>query len=188
MSEDRKMVLLALAAILAAVRFVLWPWLDAQGAARDELRVLTQRLDRSLGVIQNRQSIVRSEAALAKNVADARKIFPEFSSADVFKLETQQQVAALVSGAGLTVSSFAWIVEGKAPSGVLAYGRARLQIGGELGKLASVHGELETRFPGLRIREINMLGEGPIGNPASASANLNVVFDAFYRETRAGAP
>ena len=57
MTYSRNQVLLIVAAGLVVIRFVIVPWLNWQSEQRDALAVMTQRLDRAIGVIENREAI-----------------------------------------------------------------------------------------------------------------------------------
>ena len=180
-ASPRRRLLLGVVAVLALLRFAVVPWLDAQADARERLQVLTQRLDRSVGVVQNREAILSAAAALRASTADSRGRFPIAASAEAFRLDEQRRIGAVVAGAGLKLALFDWVLEGTVPDGGLAYGRVRFQVEGALRDVIRVHGELEGGLPNIAVREV-LLNLGMATTQANeTSATMAVVADSFFR-------
>jgi hypothetical protein len=179
--------LLGLAVALAALRMVVVPWTQAQGETRQQLEVLTQRLDRSAGVAGSKDVIIAARDALAASTESSRKDFPLVDDRERFRLEAQRQIAAVAAGGNVKVTLFDWIMDGTVPEAGLSYGRVTLKLEGPLDRLVAVHGEIEGRLPFVAIREAKVsLGRGAAGlssNPAS----IVLMVDLYYRE-RAAAP
>lgn len=181
MTSQRRRLLLGVAAVLALLRFAVVPWLDAQADARERLQVLTQRLDRSVGVVQNRDAILGAAAALRAATEAARGRFPTAVTAESFRLDDQRRIGAIVAGAGLKLALFDWVLEGAVPDGGLAYARIRFQVEGALSDVMRVHGDLEGGLPYMAVREMQLnLGSGAAG-PDDTSAALTVVADLYFR-------
>jgi len=172
--------LLGVAAVLALLRFVVQPWAHAQTEAHEQLQVLTQRLDRSVGVKQNRTAILGARTALETATAAARSRFPSSPSAEAFRLDSQRQIGAIVSASGLQLALFDWTLEGKLEDAGLAYGRVRFQIEGPVRDIARVHGELEGSLPFLAVREAQLNLTGPVSGLDNTRATLTIVADLFF--------
>jgi hypothetical protein len=181
-AEGRFQTLLGLAVLLAVLRLVVVPWTQSQGETRQQLEVLTQRLDRSAGVVGSKEHILAARAALEKSTSVTRKAFPLVQDRERFRLEAQRQISAVAAGGNAKVTLFDWIIDGTAPDAGLAYGRANVKLDGALEKLVALHGELEGRMPNLAIREAKVdLGRGATGiGPTPAS--LLLVVDLYYQE------
>lgn len=186
--ESRYRNLLAVAAVLAALRFVLIPWLDLQAEQHDRVQVLTQRLDRAEGVVENREAIKQAVQSIEKQVADLRQRFPTNAQGSAFRLDTQQQVGASVRGAGLTLRSFEWILDGEATDAKLGYARARLQVEGEVRILANWLAIFEAQSPHVAIRELNFLARNPVTGADGFRGSVSIVADVYRRPLLGGAP
>ena len=183
--NDRRRMLLAIAATLAVARLVVVPWVEAQGAARERLQVLTQRLDRSAAVIGSREKVLAAREELRAATELALGPFPVADSVDAFRLDAQRQVAGIVESVGLQVSLFDWLLDGQVDKAGLRSGRIRLQVEGPVGDVARLHGELEGRLPFLAARDVqvNFQGMGP--DLSEVRASLTLVADLYYREQAA---
>lgn len=181
MSDSRLPALLGLLLVLGALRFGIVPWAQSQDASREELEVLTRRLDRSEGVVQNRTAIVAAREALAANSGSVLARFPASASADQFRLTTQQRVGAVAQAAGVQVTVFDWVLEGRVDDAGLAYGRARIAFEGPLRDVARAHGELEAALPNAAVREVGLQAINPADATGVVRATQTMLVDVFYR-------
>jgi hypothetical protein len=172
--------LLGVAAVLALLRFVVLPWAHAQAEAHEQLQVLTQRLDRSVGVSQNRAAILGARKQFEAASAAARSRFPSPPSAEAFRLDTQRRIGAIVSASGLKMALFDWTLEGKLQDAGLGYGRTRFQIEGPLRDIARVHGELEGSLPFLAVREVQLNLTSAAPGLDDTRATLTIVADLLF--------
>jgi len=177
---SRNAWLLGVAAVLALLRFVVLPWGHTQADAHEGLQVLTQRLDRSVGVTQNRAAILSTRTQLETAAAAARSRFPSPPSAEAFRLDSQRRIGAIVSTSGLKLALFDWTLEGKLADAGLGYGRARFQVEGPLRDIARVHGELEGSLPFLAVREVQLNVMNAAPGLDDTHATLTMVADLFF--------
>jgi hypothetical protein len=180
-ASSRYRTLLAVAAVLAALRFLVVPWIQAQSDARDRLQVLSKRLDRSVGVLQNEQAIRKAAAQLEAALQQARDRFPTSASLESFRLENQQRLGAVVSSGGSRVALFDWVMEGAVPGSGLAYSRMRFQVEGALRDIVRVHGDIEGSLPNLVLRELQISVASPAGSLGENTATMTVVADLYHR-------
>ena len=183
MNGERNRWLLGIALVLAAIKFLLMPWLEHQAVAAERLAVLTQRLDRSTGVIQNRAAITQALGDLRAAVAAPRGRFPDAADASAFRLGAQQGVSAVVSQAGLSLKIFEWVVDGVAAAGGLEYSRARIQFEGGFKSVVDAEVRLETSFPNMAIRELNLIAATPLAEVNQSLVTLTLIADFHYRPT-----
>lgn len=177
-------LLVTLVAALAVLRFLVLPWVSSQDEKREQLQVLTQRLDRSEGVVQNRAAIAAARRALGARGASLRGRFPQAPGADAFRLEAQRRIGELARGAGVELKVFDWILEGEDADARLAYGRARLSLEGPLRNLVRLHGELEGSSPNAAVRDLQLMLRAPAAGPGDVAANATLVVDLYYRKAR----
>lgn len=187
MTEQRYRLLVLIALILAAVKFLLVPWIEKQGEAAEQLSVLTRRLDRSEGVIQNRVAIERSRQEVEATISDARKRFPDAADASAFRLDAQQKITAVGTQTGLSLKIFEWILDEQVPEARLGYSRARIQFEGGFMNLVKAQTTLEADFPNMVIREFIFNAATPIGSANQSLASLTVVADFHFRPTAVAA-
>ena len=173
--------LLLLLAALLAIRFAVMPWMEWAEGTRGELEVLTQRLDRSVGVVANSAAIRSSRQRLAERSAALRPLFRNAADAEDFKLATQQEVTGWFADSGARLEVFDWLVteEDKTSNAVLRRARARVQLAGGLRALAMLQGKLEASMPAAVVREVRVRVVGSADNPSDLAANMTLVID-FY--------
>lgn len=189
MGDARVRTLLVLAAVLAALRFAVVPWMQQQAEQRQQLEVLTQRLDRSVAVVQNAEAM---QAALGKvvEVTEAtRAPFPLVDDRERFRLETQRMLAGVAQRGGVTVTLFDWVVDGEAAQAGMAYGRVNASLSGPLDRLVAVHGALEAEMPFAAVREVKLdLSRGARPGLGKDPATLALVMDLYFRPATAPGP
>jgi hypothetical protein len=181
-NEDRKRLLLGIAAALAVARFGIVPWLDSQAEARETLEIVTKRLDRSEGVADNRDAIVAAREALAKQAEPLRARFPMAATPDEFRLVAQQSIGRLARASNVEMRVFDWIVEGRVEAAQLRYGRARITLQGALRDVVRAHGELEGALGNAAIRELQVQMRRPASGPGEGVAEATLVVDLYYRQ------
>lgn len=186
MNSARNKVLLALALSLAAVKFLLLPWIEGQAQAIERLQVLTQRLDRSAAVVQNREAIRKAVEDLEVSTRLARDRFPDAADVAGYRLSVQQAVGAAGSSAGVSVKAFEWVVDGEAKPARLAYSRARVQFEGGFSSLVRLQANLEATYPNMVVRELNLSSAGMIGAPDESLVSLTLVADFYFRPLAPG--
>jgi hypothetical protein len=172
---------LAVAAALAAIRFLIVPWIDWQSEQHDALAVLTQRLDRAAGVVENRVAIDKAVVEVEKSVNALRTRFPAEVDVETFRLTSQQQISSISQEFGLNVRLFEWMLDGEAAGGRLQYSRARVQLEGGARALSKGQTALETRLSHLVVREANLTFRSPSGGPDDQGGNLSLVVDLYRR-------
>lgn len=185
MGEARVRLLLGIALLLVALRFVAVPWIQAQGEQRQRLQVLTQRLDRSLGVVGNGAAIGAAQRRLEADAATLRARFPEAADPEDFRLESQRAVGAVATRAGATLGLFDWLLDGEAAEARLAYGRVRIRFEGPLSKVILAHAELEASMPHAAVRELAVDLREPAAGPDETRAGATLVLDLYYRRPQA---
>lgn len=182
MSSRTSLLLVALGVLLIA-RLVIRPWADQMSDSRDNLRVLTDRLDRSEAVFANREALISSLAELEKGVADMRLNYPQVEDQSSFQLAQQQDINRLLQQAGLQLVVFDWVLSGDVEGSTLGFARFRLQARGEALAQAKLMTAIEAEFPHAAIRE---MGVSPVNaqqiTRQGGSSELSTVVDVYFRK------
>lgn len=182
MADKRLGTLLAIVAVLVALRFVIVPWARAQNDAHDRLTVLTQQLDRSAGVVQNRKAIGKAHADLGTEMTALRARFPAAADAQQFRLEAQRGIEQLTRASGMQLRMFDWIMDGQLADAGLGYGRAKLNLAGTVAGAARLQAEMEGRLPHVMVRESQLNLRSPSAVDPEAPVDLTLTVDVFYRK------
>jgi len=180
-SPSRVQVLMLVAGALAFVRFGFFPLLDWQDAWSESLVVLTNRLDRSVGVVANREAIVKSAAELESVNVKLRARFPKSADGDAFRLEVQRAVTELFSSQGATVGMFDWILDGEESRSGLRYARARIQAQGGNRALARALARLEGSYPNAVLLDVLGNSQIPAYGPTDGGTGVTLVADFYFR-------
>jgi len=187
--DSRVRTLLVLAAALAALRFAVVPWMQQQVEQRQQLEVLTQRLDRSMAVVQNAAAMQAARGRVVETTEAARAPFPLVSDRDRFRLDAQRMLAGIAQRGGATVTLFDWVVDGEAPQAGMAYGRVNASLSGPLDRLVAIHGALEAEMPFAAVREVRVdLARGAMPGLGKDPATLALVVDLYFRPQVVPAP
>jgi hypothetical protein len=174
--------LLGLALVLAALRFIVVPWTQSQVERRQQLEVLTRRLDRSAGVVANADAIRGALGKMTASTAIVRQRFPQVADKDNFRLEAQRMLAGIASRGGAKVVLFDWVVDGDAPQAGLAYGRVNARIEGPFDSLVSVHGQIEAEMPFAAVREVTLdFTQDGVSGLSSGTTMVALVMDLYYQ-------
>jgi hypothetical protein len=181
-AENRTQLLIGAVVVLAAVRFGLVPWAESQVEQRDRLQMLTQRLDRSEGVVANRDAILAAREKLAKDAEGYRERFTRAASTDEFRLVTQQRFSGLMQANGANVRVFDWVLDGDVPESGLSYGRARVTLEGPFRDVVRAHTELEAVMRAGAIREFTVTARAPAPEPGDTLVEGLMIVDFYYRK------
>ena len=189
MGDSKVGSLLVLAGVLAALRFAVVPWMQQQVEQRQQLEVLTKRLDRSVSVVQNAEAMQAARGKVVEVTEASRAPFPAVDSKDRFRLDTQRRLAGIAQRGGVEVTVFDWVVDGEAPQAGMAYGRVNARLSGPLDSLIAVHGAIEADMPFAAVREVKLdlprvSKPGLVRDPAT----LALVMDLYYRPVVVPAP
>jgi hypothetical protein len=184
-ANERIRKLLVLLAILVGLRFVVLPWIESQSATRDEVSVLTKRLDRSQSLLANEELIKKTDQYLTNSLRGVRSRFPSHGSVDSFKLEMQPKIGEVAQLNGMTINLFTWVLDGEVKDAGLRFVRTRVQLTGSLAQLAAFQGQLEGDMPNVFIREIAIAGNSAGVMPGDVLGTLTLTADLYFRSNAA---
>lgn len=186
MDADRKRTLVGVLLALVVVRFGVLPWLEMQADARERLEVLTNRLDRSSGVVMNRSAITQALSRLEQaNKAD-RSRFPLLEGHEGSRLAAQQRVTDIAAKQSIVIEGFEWVLDSPIEGKGMPLVRGRIFFKGDMRRMAFLLGALETQLPDMTVREALHTFENPVYGNGEYRASLMLVADFHFR--RKGAP
>jgi len=185
-NDRRRVLLIRLAIVLAALRFIIYPWIEYQADRRDALSVLTDRLDRAEGVVENRSAIETAAKALTEQSRATADRFTYAETIDRLRLDTQRRITEVVRANGLGVSLFDWLIEGNADATVFerdgfSFARVRIEFGGPLRQIATIKSELEGAFPAMVIRRVTLNFRDITTNIESGAATVSIIADVYFK-------
>ncbi len=181
MDADRKRVLIGVLLTLLSLRFVVLPWLEMQADARERLEVLTNRLDRSAGVVMNRNDITQSAMRLEQANLTVRASFPSADGPESSRLASQQRVTEIAATQSLTIEGFEWIFDSPAETEGIPFVRGRIYFKGDMRRMAFLLGTLETQLPNMTVREAVHTFENPVYGSDEYRTSLMLIADFYFR-------
>jgi hypothetical protein len=182
MTADRTKFLLLSLVLLAAIKFVVLPSRDQQTESAQALQVLTQRLDRSTGVVLNKEKILSIRDDLRKSNAPLAELFPLSAGDAEAQLAVQAGIDDVLKRHGLKLGLFDWAVTNVNAGDALRYSRFQLQTTGEVGVLARFLADIETGLARVVIREISLQPQPLLRGPNTGDqAELRLVADVYFR-------
>ena len=99
--SSRVRLLLGLAAILAAMRFVVVPWTEAQAGMHDRLYAITRQLDRAAAIVEAGSELQARRDALAAIVRTLAERAPLANPGSEHRVQVQRELRAAVESVGL---------------------------------------------------------------------------------------
>ena len=178
--QSRYRTLLIVALVLAAARFVVLPLVSLQAEQRDNLRLLTQRLDRSESLVERKEIILTQTSRLNAAYRNARSRYPVAGSPDEYRLQVQQQISALAQECGVSITVFDVLLDGAQPDARLGFVRVRMQMQGGLSRVARFHGEFEGRVQNASLKSVNFTSSFPISGPGNPIVQAAFTADLFF--------
>ena len=181
MHPERRQLLVGILVALLAAKFLILPWIQAQSDARERLVVLTNRLDRSIGVVLNRNAITTTLEQLSKTNALERVKFPQSKDNGSFQLEAQQRVTETIEQRSLRIEVFDWILDGAPDSSGIGYIRGRILVRGDQRTIGLLLGALEGQFQNMVVREVLFNFEYPSRGSLENRTTMTLVADFYFR-------
>lgn len=165
MSSGQRRLLL-IAAVLAAIQFIVLPLLAYQTEQIESLTLVERRLGRSENLVAQLDVLQLQATKLNESAQNEFDKFPSAANATVFRLEVQDQIQRTVTAAGGQVSLFSWIAQPSASSSEMIVQQARLTIDGTFSSIATAQLDLTEKLPFVRFIDAQL-------RPSSRTAVAN---------------
>ncbi len=178
--SSRVRILLAFAALLMAMRFVVVPWIATQADMHDRLFTVTRQLDRAEAIVTAGSDLQSHRDRMAAVVQELAARAPFARPGSEHRVQVQRDLRAVVESAGLQLKVFEWVLDDEPAATGLAFGRLRLQMEGTLRNLAEAHVGIEAGFPNVFVRDLNVNVRR--GGQLADTANATMELDLYYRQ------
>lgn len=175
--------LLMIAAILAALRFVVVPLFDWQAAQLEQLQVATAQLERAIRLKNSAPAQAEQLQQLESAKAELLKEYPVATQSAQFRLQMQQQLQQQFTATGLQVSLFEWLSQENIQNDMLERHYASVDVTGNPALLMQVFSQELARKPWLKVKELRLRQRSgaPIGE---TSAELTIELTALRQPSR----
>ena len=178
--SSRARLLLAFAAVLMVIRFVVVPWIATQADMHDRLFAITRQLDRAEAIVAAGSNLQSHRDALAAVTQELAARAPLAVPGSEHRVQVQRELRAAVESVGLQLKVFEWVLDGEPTATGLAFGRVRLQMEGALRNVAEAHVGIETGFPNVFVRDLNVSVRR--GGQLASIATATMELDLYYRQ------
>lgn len=148
-----KEILLAFAAVLVAIKFVIVPWYQAQDEQIAGLEVSSKKLGRATALQNQQQQLETQLRELSAILAAYDELLPKGADKNAVSLAVQSQWQQIFEQQQIEVQSFNWTGERQVAQSNYWVARVALKLSGPLHKTLSALAKLEQQYPGLSFAE-----------------------------------
>lgn len=179
MDSKNKKILLSLLALLLTIRFVVVPWLDWQDEQRTALYSLTQKLEKSKGIVLVKDQLTEGLAAAESSMEAFLTTFPQSEDSQTYRLALMQKFQAEFEPLQVNMDLFDWVTEEAVENTTLVRGTVSLTISGKPQQVALAQMLLEKNFQALVIRQLRSSGASQLST--ESDIKLNLMINVFFR-------
>lgn len=162
MNQTKKNLLLAVLAILLAVKFVIQPWLEYLEEQKQELQTLTKKLNRSESLLLVQAEVEANEQRLQQVSDQLLQGVASASDAAAYRIQFQQQLQTMMESHNVQLVLFEWLSDAELHSFSVSRGRLSLRLKGNLADVAKAHLAIEVQLPYVHIRDLKANWQGPL--------------------------
>lgn len=175
--NKRIILLIACAALLVVVKFLLVPVYSAQNERAAELQVLQKRLSKV-------QALKNAETDLMTNLQQATELEAAQASQlwtsphlEQLNVVMQEQLQNWFAQHGVTVQIFNWVGTQQTASSQLIVGRAAIRLNGKVANLATALTNLPQHNAYIRLVEL----ESSVSQISADAVEMQLTLDALLR-------
>lgn len=180
MSSSQKRLLI-IAAILAAIQFIVVPLMGYQDQQHQELELLKQRLARSEQLLENREEIAELKKALVENQQQMLNAIPEASDKTIFRISLQGDIQAILRKHNVKMNEFNWLTDEQQVSQNVQLQRAKIIIEAPVSQLAQAHFSLTQELPSIRFVDVGLRGTRANGQGTDPRMQLELLLEIATR-------
>ncbi|MBU1311529.1 MAG: hypothetical protein KKE30_18560 [Gammaproteobacteria bacterium] len=158
----RNKLLIFVLGLLLVLRFVLVPWLDWQDEQATKLRTLTKQLVRSEALLEAREDVLKQSGNASQRAEVLKSGLIKTTDAAQYRIEFQQELQKKLDSMNVQLASFEWMSDQDLRVFSIQRGRINLRLQGKLADIVLAHGMLELDYPGLQIRDLRAIWQGPL--------------------------
>ncbi|WP_411360707.1 hypothetical protein [Pseudidiomarina salilacus] len=148
--------LLWVAAILAALQFVVKPILAWQNELQAEVSLNAERLTRSEQLLTNAEELQASAAAAEQVRQELISGYPQAVESSMLQIQLQGELEALLRGQNVRIEQFDWMTGLEPMNSSLQGIRANISISGPLENVMQAHLKLMQDLPTIKHESIEI--------------------------------
>lgn len=155
--------LLLIAALLAALQFVVKPLLQWQRQTIDELSLNQARLERSELLLANADSLATHTAAATALEQKMLAQFPQAQEITLTQIQLQSAIETALRSQQTRIDEFSWLTAPEQSGGSLAVMRGKVTFSGDLADIVSAHFALLEQMPTIAYESMDLRNAGRRG-------------------------
>lgn len=178
---NNKPLLIGIVLLLAALRFLIVPWMDYQDEQRQQLETLTKRLVRSEALLEFKEQLYQQKDKQDIVVAKFTGKLEQSASVQQYQLELQQRLQQLIENKNAKLELFDWLSDSDLKALNMHRARINLRFTGQLSDVIGIHLMIEQQFPFAQILDLNTSWIGNLGK--GRNVTVTMLIEADYRVT-----
>lgn len=171
--------LLAFAALLVAIKFVIVPWYQAQDDQIAALEVSSKKLGRAIALQNQQQQLEEQLTVLSDTLLAYDKQLPKGADKNAVSLTVQSQWQQIFEQHQVEVQSFSWTGERQVAQSNYWVARVALKLSGPLHKTLDALARLEQQYPWLSFTESQL--NHASGVSFTQNHELQVTIDVLFK-------
>ncbi|WP_258807320.1 hypothetical protein [Pseudidiomarina sp. CB1] len=148
--------LLVIAGLLAAIQFLVLPFIEFQNQQHDELALLQQRLTRSEQLLENSDALNKAWETVTANEAALLEAIPAASDKTMHRIAVQGEIQNIARANEITVDEFNWLTDARFVSDTVEVQRVKIRLQGSASQVAKTQVELTQKLPSIRFVDVNL--------------------------------
>ena len=136
MAQTKKNLLVAVLAVLLAIKFVIQPWLTYLDEQKQELQTLTKKLNRSESLLLVETQVQANELKLQQASELLLQSVAKTTDATAYRIQFQQQLQSLMESYNVQLAFFEWLSDSNLNAFSVQRGRLSIRLKGNVADVA----------------------------------------------------
>ncbi len=176
---NNKPLLIGIILLLAALRFLIVPWMDYQDEQKQQLETLTKRLVRSEALLEFKDQLYQQKDQQDIVVGQFTDQLEQSTSVQQYQLELQQRLQQLIETRNAKMELFDWLSDSDLKAFSMHRARINLRFTGQLSDVIALHLMIEQQYPHAQILDLNTSWTGDLTK--GRNLNVTMLIEADYR-------
>ncbi len=174
---NNKPLLIGIILLLAALKFLIVPWMDYQDEQKQQLETLTKRLVRSEALLEFKDQLYQQKDKQDTAVAQFTDKLEQSVSVQQYQLEFQQRLQQLIETKNAKLELFDWLSDADLKAFNIHRARINLRFTGQLSDVMAIHLMIEQQFPYAQILDLNTSWVGDLTKGRNLSVTMLIEAD-----------
>ena len=176
---QNKPLLFSIIAILAGLRFLVWPYLDYADAQHQRLLTLTEREVKSSALLEQKATLENVLHQQHIKTERLLKDIPVTHDTQAYRLGLQTGLQQLAAQQGSQLVFFDWLGETDLAAFDVHRARINIRLKGRISNIVLTHAAIEQQFLHLSVISLTGNWRGELGR--ASEVELTMVLEADYR-------